>query len=177
MLFYGKQRASGGIPHNKLKEAAGALTGWADGRGAGRDPGGRRATRARGELVRHEGQAGAGRGDELTGSDGARVGDPALSRPASSRELSRCAPRAGGWPRSDGAVHPLRGQLSELCDVAKPKIAASTRVESAVVDVCPSRQLSPFRLPRLRQRTTRSIDHQLGDLFPAVLRRKSARAR
>ena len=76
--------------------------------------------------------------------------------------------RAGGLPRSDVAVHPLRGRQNELCDVSKPLLPASARVESTVIGVCPGRQLPSLRLPRFQQRATRPIDHQLGGLLHAA---------
>ena len=89
------------------------------------------------------------------------------------RTMAGCGPvareAAGGKSRSDGAVHPLRGQVSALCDVSRPIFPVSARVESAVVGVCPGRQFPSLPLPHFRQRTTRPTDHQLGGLLPTAL--------
>lgn len=79
VLFYGKQRASGGIPHNKLKEAAGCV------RGAGV------------RLL------------------GARAGNGQEASPSTASEPSA------------GAHRPVRGHLSELCDVLAVAEHAGTR--------------------------------------------------
>lgn len=58
-----------------------------------------------------------------------------------------------------------------LQDRKKPLFPASARVKSAVVGICPGRQLPPLRLPLFRQRTTRPTDHELGVCSMRLLKR------
>ena len=99
------------------------------------------------------------------------------ARGASGRSRGWAREAAGG--RSRGWVTPLgcssqpaswsTERVVRRCKTGKSHFfPASARVETAVVSVCPGRQLSPLRLPRLQQRTTRSVVHQLGGLLPTT---------